>query len=157
VSDLASGGKRLADILRHSNRETMTDPNLGTWELNLATSRFDPGPPPLRATEVIEPWDTDGVKMTLTLVVVDGTRFVGVVHAHYDGKDSPIANFPIADTIAYSRVDADTLAYTVKKDGRAFDLGTIVVSNDAKTRTVLAAGANANGQTVNDVRVFDRQ
>jgi hypothetical protein len=63
-------------------------------------------------TEVIEAWETDGVKMTLTLVGSDGTHLVGVVHAHYDGQ---------ADSIAYSRVDADTLAYTVKKDGTVFD------------------------------------
>jgi hypothetical protein len=86
-----------------------------------------------------------------------GTRLVGVVHAHYDGKHSPIADFPIADSIAYSRVDADTLAYTVKKDGTVFETGTIVVSASRETRTVWATGTNANGQNVNDVRVFDRQ
>jgi hypothetical protein len=82
---------------------------------------FDPGPARKSVTEVIEAWETDGVKMTLTLVGSDGTHLVGVVHAHYDGQDSTIADFPIADSIAYSRVDADTLAYTVKKDGTVFD------------------------------------
>ena len=135
----------------------MSDPNLGTWEFNVAKSTFDPGPAPMSVTEVIEAWETDGVKMTLTLVGADGTRLVGVVHAHYDGKDSPIADFPAADSIAYSRVDANTLAYTVKKDGTIFETGTIVVDKNRGTRTVLATGMNATGHKVNDVRVFDRQ
>jgi hypothetical protein len=136
----------------------MSDPNLGTWEFNLAKSTFDPGPAPMSVTEVIEAWDTDGVKMTLTLVGADGTRLVGVVHAHYDGKDSPITDVSyFADTPAYTWVDADTLSYTVKKDGTVFETGRIVVSENRRTRTVWATGTNANGQRVNDVRVFDKQ
>jgi hypothetical protein len=61
------------------------------------------------------------------------------------------------EIVGATRVDADTLAYTFNKDRTVFETGTIVMSKNRWTRTVTATGTNANGQEVDDMRVFERQ
>ena len=51
-----------------------SDSSLGHWKLDLAKSKYDPGPPPMSETRVYEAWETDGVKATHTRVQADGTR-----------------------------------------------------------------------------------
>jgi hypothetical protein len=135
----------------------MGDSNLGTWKLNLAKSKYDPGPPPTSETVVIEAWETDGIKSTATGALPDGTSVTGRWSAHYDGKDYKLMGNPDFDTIAYKRVDANTVAFTGKKGGKVAATGTAVVSNNGKMRTVTGAGTNAKGQKVNIVGVYDKQ
>jgi hypothetical protein len=40
------------------------DNNVGTWKLNLAKSKYSPGPAPKSQTLKIEAWGEDGVKYT---------------------------------------------------------------------------------------------
>ena len=50
---------------------------LGSWSLNIARSTYDPGPAPYkRATYTIEPWGSDGMKVTYDMVHPRG----GVTH-----------------------------------------------------------------------------
>ena len=134
-----------------------TDTSLGTWKLNLAKSKYDPGPPPMSETRVYEAWETDGVKATHTRVQADGTRATFGFSAHYDGKDYKYTGSPDYDTIALKRVDANTTDATLKKGGKVVQTAKVVVSSDGKTRTVTTTGVNAKGQKINDVLVFDKQ
>ena len=72
----------------------MGDSTLGTWKLNLAKSKFDPGPAPKSRTEVYEAWETDGITFTGTTVQADGTRATAGFSAHYDGKDYKLIGTP---------------------------------------------------------------
>jgi hypothetical protein len=101
----------------------MGDSNLGTWKLNLAKPKYDPGPPPTSETVVIEPWETDGIQATTAVVLPDGTSVTGRWSAHYDGKDYKIAGVSDFDTIAYDRVDANTVAFTAKYGGNVSGTG----------------------------------
>ena len=130
---------------------------LGNWKLNLAKSKYDPGPPPMSETRVYEAWETDGVKATYTRVQADGTRITLGWSAHYDGKDYKYTGSPDYDTIALKRVDANTTDATLKKGGKVVQTTKGVVSSDGKTRTTTTTGMNAKGQKVNNVAVFDRQ
>ena len=81
-----------------------------------------------------------------------------VFTANYDGKDSPITgNGPYGDSVAITRVDANTTrsVYTLK--GVVMVTQTAVVSSDGKTRTVTAKGKNVLGQAVDNVNVYDKQ
>src|SRR5262245_29409776 len=83
------------------------DPLDGTWELNVAKSRFDPGPAPRSQTRT---YQSDGktVRMTSTSVNAQGQETTVEYTASNDGKDSPITGSPIADTVAIKRIDAST-------------------------------------------------
>ena len=138
----------------------MGDSNIGTWKLNVAKSIFDPGPPWKSETRVFEAWDTDGVKYTSTGVLADGTRVTGAFSAHYDGKDYTFTATPPPppfDTIALTRVDANTTAFTVKNSGKVVGTGTVVVSENGTIATRTTTTTNAKGQNEHSVAVFDRQ
>jgi hypothetical protein len=135
----------------------MGDPILGTWKLNIAKSKFDPGPPPMSKTDVFEVWDTDGVQETVTMVLADGTRLTVGFAAHYDGKDNNVTGYPDFDTLALKRVDQNTLAFTLKNGGKVVGAGSSVVSENGRIRTDTTTLTNAEGQKGTNVWVYDRQ
>ena len=130
---------------------------LGTWKLNLAKSKYDPGPPPKSESRLYEPWEKDGVKATFAIVQADGTRATFGYSAHYDGKDYKYTGSPDYDTIALKRVDANTNQATLKKDGKVVQTAKVVLSAGGKVRTLTLTGTTATGQKVNNVMVFDKQ
>jgi hypothetical protein len=134
-----------------------SDSSLGNWKLNLAKSKYDPGPPPISETRVYEAWETNGVKATHTRVQADGTRVTFGFSAHYDGKGYKYTGSPDYDTIVMKRVDANTIESTLEKGGKVIQTTKAVVSSDGKVRTITYTGTNAKGQKVNNVVVLDKQ
>jgi hypothetical protein len=81
-----------------------------------------------------------------------------VFTANYDGKDNPITgNCPYGDSVASTRVDANTTKNVYKKGGTVTVSQTHVVSADGKTDTITNTSTNAEGKTVTSVRVYDKQ
>ena len=133
------------------------DPQVGVWKLNVAKSKYSPGPKPTIATTTIEAAGA-GAKVTVDQTMEDGTKRHYTFTANYDGKDAPIVgNNPDADTVARTRIDASTVQTISKKDGKVTTTQTSAVSKDGKTRTVTTKGVNAKGQQVSNVAVFERQ
>ena len=133
-----------------------TDPASGTWELNLAKSKFSPGPPPKSQTRTYEVTGGD-VKYSLKGIDAEGKPTLVQYSAKYDGKDYPVTGSQDFDTISLKRVDAATAQATLKKGGKAVQTTTRVVSKDGKTLTLTTTGKDAKGQAVNNVLVFDKR
>src|SRR5262245_11326702 len=129
------------------------DSNIGTWKLNLAKSKFDPGPAPKSQTLKIEAWGEDGVKYTADSVEADGKPAHWEFQAKYDGKFVPFKGNPDGDMLAYKRIDANTVEATTQMKGAVVGHTKVVVSADGKTRTLTQTGKNAKGQTVNNTLV----
>ena len=133
------------------------DPQVGVWKLNVAKSKYSPGPVPTSATTTIEAAGK-GTKVSVDQTMPDGSKRQWSVTADYDGKDMPVVgNNPDADTIARTRVNASTVRTVSKKAGKVTTTQTSAVSADGKTRTVTTKGVNAKGQTVNNVAIYERQ
>jgi len=133
------------------------DPQVGVWKLNVAKSKYSPGPVPTSATTTIEAAGK-GTKVSVDQTMPDGSKRQWSVTADYDGKDTPVVgNNPDADTIARTRVNASTVRTVSKKGGKVTTTQTSAVSADGKTRTVPTKGVNGKGQTVNNVAIYDRQ
>ena len=131
--------------------------NLGTWKLNLAKSTFLPGTAPKSATftNVVA---GEGIKTTSDTVRADGTAVHSVYTMVYDGKDNPqTGNSTNGDTVAATRVDANTVTFVYKKNGKVTVTTTNVASADGKTYTITSKGTNTLGQTINNVAVYDKQ
>jgi hypothetical protein len=131
--------------------------NLGTWKLNLAKSTYAPGTAPKSSTftNVVA---GAGIKSTTDTVRADGTAVHSENIEVYDGKDYPISGNSLnGDTVAGTRVDAYTLKFVYKKNGKVTVTSTNVASSDGKTYTITAKGTNTLGQTVNTVAVYDKQ
>jgi len=62
----------------------------------------------------------------------------------------------IVDT-ARTRINATTIQTVNKKGGKVTTTNTSVISSDGKTRTITTKGTNGQGQTVNNVQVFEKQ
>lgn len=134
-----------------------SDPQVGVWKLNLAKSKYSPGPAPKSGTTKIEAAGA-GTKVIVDQVAGDGTVRHWEFTANYDGKDSPVTgNNPDADVVARTRTNANTVQTISKKAGKVTTTQTSVVSADGKTRTVTTKGGNASGQQVNNVAVYEKQ
>ena len=82
-----------------------SDPFLGTWQLNLAKSRYSPGPPPKGETVNVQA-EGQGLKATITGVNAEGNPFNYAYRPVFDGLSHPMENDPNQDAYAATRVDA---------------------------------------------------
>jgi hypothetical protein len=130
--------------------------SVGTWKYNATKSKFAPGPPYKSRTVKVEAHG-EGIKVTVDGVSGDGSKHAYSYTANYDGKDNPVTGNPMADTIAYKRIDDNTVEATTKKGGKPSATVRIVVAKDEKSMTVTVKGKNAKGEAVSDVVAYDRQ
>jgi hypothetical protein len=134
-----------------------SNPHVGTWRLNVAKSKYSPGPAIKSGTTKIDAAGT-GAKYTVDQVTADGTVRHWEFTANYDGKDSPVTgNNPDSDMVAVTRVNANTVQLVNKRGGKVTTTQMSVVSADGKTRTITTKGTNAQGQPVNNVVLYERQ
>jgi len=134
-----------------------SDPFLGTWQLNLAKSKFSPGPPPRSQTNTIQA-EGQGLKVTATGVDAQGNPISNAFALVLDGMPHPSNRAPnFYDAINDARVDAYTLISSRTKAGKFVATQTVVVSPDGKTLTATTTGINTNAQPFNQIQVFDKQ
>jgi len=133
-----------------------TDPLIGTWELNVAKSKFDPGPGPKNETRTYVMAGQD-IKATSKGVDASGKPSAGEWTINYDGQDRPLTGNPDADTLSLKRVDDHTVAFTQKKAGKVVITGTRTISADGKVMTITTKGTNSKGQPINNMLVFDKR
>jgi hypothetical protein len=129
---------------------------LGTWNLDLAKSKFSPGPAPKSLTLKFEP-TPGGIKFTGDGVSADGKALHTMYVSKFDGKDVPYEGNPDADTASPKKIDDNTYDNTWKMGGKTTIVGKLVVSKDGKTLTVTQTGTNAKGEAVNNTIVYNKQ
>jgi hypothetical protein len=133
-----------------------TDPAVGTWKLNLAKSKYTPGPLPKSNTVTIAAV-ANGLHVTAMGEDAAGKPTSIDYTATADGKDMPVKGAPAYDTTAMKRIDANTTEQTRKKEGKTVQTVTRKVSADGKTMTVTTRGKDEAGRTINNVAVYDKQ
>jgi len=131
------------------------DPQMGTWKLNEAKSKIAPGMP--KNHTVVYEAAGDSVKITVDGTDKDGKTTHNEWTGKFDGKDYPVTGDPTSDTRSYKQVDANTLKFTVKQNGKVTTNGRVVVSADGKSRTVTVNGTDAEGKKFKSVAVYDKQ
>ena len=133
------------------------DPFVGSWTLDVAKSKYSPGPAPKSVTSTYEAAGK-GYKVSVKSEPASGPVQQWSYTTSLDGKESQITgNNPNADTITVKRIDANTLELTNRKAGKPTTTQRNVMSADGKTRTVTTTGIDGQGQKVNNVSVFQRQ
>ena len=113
----------------------------GTWDLDIAASKYDPGPARKSDTRIYKV-DGNTIHFTGTVVFADGKSFHAEYTGAYDGKDYPVAGNPRVGTIAQERVDAHTAKTTTKRDGKITATRVRVISKDGKTMTITSTGTD---------------
>lgn len=133
------------------------DNYLGTWTLNVAKSKYDPGPAAKSQTTKLEAVAGGAMKEIGDRVNADSSKTHWEWTAKFDGKDYPVMGDPDRDTVALKRVDDNTVEVTNKKAGKVTNSMKIVVAKDGKSRTNEAAFTNAKGVKVHNILFFDKQ
>jgi hypothetical protein len=128
---------------------------VGTWELDVAKSKFSPGPAPKSATRVYTE-SADGEVLVQKTVGADGKEESfqsGPYKA--DGKSYPETGGS-ADSLSAKAVNARTWNFTVMKAGKVIETVHRVLSADGKTLTVHESGRD-NSIHYDNTMVFMRQ
>jgi len=131
------------------------NPNMGTWKLNEAKSKFAAGSP--KNHTVVYAAAGDSVKVTVDGVDGDGKATHNEWTGKFDGKDYAVTGDATSDMRAYKMVNANTLSMTIHKDGKVTMTGTITVSANGKTRTVVTHSTDAKGVKVTNTAVYGKQ
>jgi hypothetical protein len=93
------------------------DSSSGTWKMNTAKSKYNPGPAPTDLTVVIE-CDENNYKLDATGTDGNGKPTHVQYSAKFDGKDYPATGIGGgADMVSVKRIDANTIE-TMQKEGR---------------------------------------
>jgi hypothetical protein len=134
--------------LGQSGTPAPADPKIGKWRLR-ATA-------PASGTREYEERGCGVTISTRQGVNGDGRPYFSQYVSQMDGKDYPrvVRGSQVANTIAITRVDALTMAFTLKEDGKVVSQGTTTVSKDGKVLTVTTRRAGSDGP--GGVETYDR-
>ena len=128
----------------------------GNWKVNIAKSKYDPGPPPKGPNySKLEAID-GGLKFTNDGVNAEGKPTHSEWSGKFDGKDNPVKGDAARDTAALKKIDDHTFEITNKKDGKVVGVIRAVFSRDGKTRTQTGQGTNAQGVKTNNTVVYEK-
>lgn len=128
----------------------------GTWNLNVAKSKFSPGPAP-KSMKVTYTPVPEGVKVAVDVTLEGGESQRWEMAGNYDGKDYPLTGHPNADMASFKMTDDHTGESTFKKNGKVVATNTRVLSKDGKTLTITSKGMTADGKPRHDIQVFEKE
>ena len=131
------------------------NPNMGTWKLNEAKSKFSPGA--TKNSTVVYDAAGDSVKVTTDGTSGDGKPVHTEWTGKFDGKDYPVTGGAAGVTRSYKVIDAHTMEVTGKENGKVTTSGKIVVAAEGKSRTVNISGTDSSGKKFTSNAVYDKQ
>jgi hypothetical protein len=121
------------------------DPVVGTWHLDVAKSRYDPGPPPKSQTRIYR--EEDGaLKAVVVTVYKNGNSDTVHYAANYDGKEHPVEGSPDTDGILMKRIDDNAAESILTHAGHTIGIARRTVSNDGQTMTITFKGSEVNNR-----------
>ena len=127
------------------------DPLIGTWRLEVAKSKYSPGPP-LKGETRTYARDAAGIKGTIDRQYADGRREVIEYRADLD-RDVPVSGTKAYDAVRLKKVDARTTEGVLSHAGRVFGFSRRVISADGATMTITFRREEP-GDMVNNFAVY---
>jgi|ERR1043166_5696081 hypothetical protein len=129
---------------------------LGTWQLNVAKSKFFPGPPYRDETRTYEPYK-DAVKMTIKRTLANGQSLTIEYTAGYDSMEYPVSGSADYDTIRLKKLDSLTFEGVLSHADNVIAVTRRVISDDGKTMTITFKAKELQGRPVDNTMVYDRR
>ena len=138
--------------------QAQTLPLEGTWRVNLEKSKFSPGPAPKSQTLR---WERvqGGWRFTVDQVNAKGVASKAETMEKDDGSEAPVkstTDSPNKTTRYLKRIDDRTYEDGDRVNGKPTITRRLVISPDGKTLTITMKGTNLEGQTVNNVVVYEK-
>jgi hypothetical protein len=133
-----------------------TDAVVGTWNLNIAKSTFDPGPAPKSQTRTYTV-DSDGTTLSVSGVGADGSAVSQQATFKYDGKAYSMTGSADFDALSLRRINGSTVKSTLMKAGKKVGTTTRTISNHGKMLTLSTKITGSDGKLHTTVLVLDKQ
>jgi hypothetical protein len=129
------------------------DPFSGIWRFNPHLSKLSTAFPQSWLQEISA--GPDEISVQETIVRLDGTKTFLGVQAKFDGRDDTVEGSPLVETIAYRRIDRNTISGTGKKQGMVSLTETVTVSRDPGTLTLTYSVHHGSKVVADGVAVFE--
>ena len=107
---------------------------IGVWQVDMAQSRYYPGPPPASETRTFAR-DADGIKGTVLRRLSNGREELIEYRADFD-QEYPVTGTEAYDAVKFKRIDSHTAEAVLSHAGRVFGIARRVISNDGQTMTI---------------------
>ena len=130
---------------------------VGVWKVNLAKSKYSPGPAPKSATVTTTAVAGGSFKTVNEQVPATGAPIKYEITYKFDGKDNKVVGNPNADVQSYTRIDDRHWTVASKLKGKATLTTKVEMAADGKSRTSTQTGTDAQGRTVNNFIWYDKQ
>src|SRR3984893_2718826 len=129
---------------------------LGDWDLNVEKSKFEPSPPLKKYTMKVIDAGAGHLLIKSDWIEADGTAGHVEYSTAFDGKPIPIIDYPIADTVTDTVVNATTWKSVWTKDGKVVERELETISSDGKTFREIDQGKDEKGRKYKNHLVFER-
>ncbi len=132
------------------------DSLLGDWDLNIAKSKFEPSPPMKKYTMKVIDAGANHLLIKSDWIDADGT----VGHVEYstafDGKPISLIDYPIADTVTDTLINATTWRSVWTKRGKIVESEFETIAADGKVFREIDQGRDEKGRKFKNRLVFER-
>ena len=130
------------------------DPFTGAWRFSPRLSKLSTKSPRSWTQEILV--DSDQACVREIIVNEDGSETVVSFRAKFDGNNHPVEGSPAVDTIAYTRVDRNTISGTGRENGIVSLTVTVTVAPE-KGNLTLRYSPRAGPEVVADaIAVFEK-
>ena len=127
---------------------------VGAWRLDVAKSRYRPGPAPTSETRTYVR-DGENVLGVIQRVFPDGRRERIEYTANYD-REYPVTGTEEYDHVVLKRIDRQTSEAVLSHAGRVFGTARRVIAADGKSMTITFRRDSETGVSVLNVAYYDR-
>jgi hypothetical protein len=132
------------------------DSLLGDWDLNIVKSKFEPSPPMKKYTMKVIDAGASHLLIKSDWIDADGT----VGHVEYstafDGKPISVVDYPLADTVTDTMVNATTWKSVWTKHGKIVESELETIAADGKIFREIDQGRDEKGRKYKNHLVFER-
>jgi len=152
VSLLAVGTTSVLTAQSTSPKEP--DQLVGAWRLDVARSRYRPGPAPTSETRTYVR-DGENVLGVIRRAFPDGRRQRIEYTANYD-REYPVIGTEDYDHVVLKRIDRYTSEAVLSHAGRVFGTARRVIAADGKSMTITFRRDSETGVSVLNVAYYDK-
>ena len=130
------------------------EPIVGAWQLNVAKSRYSPGPGPLSETRSYKR-GPNGVEGTILRKFPDGRSERIEYVAEYD-REYPVSGTEAYDHILLKRIDDRSAEAVLSHAGRVYGIARRVIAPSGNSMTITLRRETASGEVVMNTAVYER-
>ena len=156
IPSLVVVGVVLVSALAFASTAAAQDP-VGVWKVNVAKSKYSPGPAPKSSTITTTAVAGGSFKSVTETVPATGAPTKSEVTWAFDGKPHAVTGNPNSTSQAYTKVDARHYTVASSIGGKASVTSKVELAADGKSRTVTQVGTDAQGKPVNNMIFYDKQ